>query len=576
MSVRLVIQDSGHDRWLEFRNPVCVLTAGRPDEVIPVLREVDRLVGTGLHAAGAVMYEAAPAFDTALHAFPPGDLPLVWFGLFPAPSPVPIPSLPATPENPLHWSPTITEEEYRAAIRVIREHIHQGDTYQVNFTFRLTAGNPPDPWGLFVAMVHAQGSRYGAYMELDRWVICSASPELFFRLEGDRLIAKPMKGTAPRGLWPAADDAQREALLASTKTRAENLMIVDMVRNDLSRVATGGSVHPAAMFTAERYPTLWQLTSTVECTTDAPVADIMRSLFPPASITGAPKVRTTAIIRELETTRRNVYTGTIGFCSPGHRAQFNVAIRTVLIDRDMGRAEYGTGSGIVWDSDDRDEYAECLLKAGILTQQRTAFSLLETLLWTPDPGYALLERHMERLGSSAAYFDYPWSRSRAEQALRDLERTLSPRPHRVRLLLSPEGESSAEASAFEPAGRYRVCLARKPVDTASVFFYHKTTERGQYRRALDDAPGYDDVLLWNVRGELTESTRANIVVEKDGVLLTPPVDCGLLGGVYRAELLARGTIREAHIEREELPRCSRIFLVNALRGMWEVRPEVPA
>ncbi|RMF66566.1 MAG: aminodeoxychorismate synthase, component I, partial [Cyanobacteria bacterium J069] len=350
--------------WLWFHNPVAWYEVQELADVLPALAEIEvRVEREHLWAMGFVGYEAAPAFDSmlAVHsedgAFPTG-FPLLAFGLYTAPqvlSPQEFSEWTAAASlPPLDWQPNLSADEFRAAIARIKAHIYAGDTYQVNYTFRLRAADVPDPWALWCQMIRAQPLGYGAFMNLPEWAICSASPELFFSLEGSTLVSKPMKGTTARGLWAEGDRQQAADLHHSAKNRAENVMIVDMVRNDLARVARLGSVQVTQLFDLERYPTVWQMTSTVQAETTATLPEIFQALFPPASITGAPKARTMSLIAELETAPRRVYTGTVGYICPDRqspvRAQFNVAIRTVLVHRPTGQAEYGVGGGIVWDS----------------------------------------------------------------------------------------------------------------------------------------------------------------------------------------------------------------------------------
>jgi para-aminobenzoate synthetase/4-amino-4-deoxychorismate lyase len=376
-----------------------------------------------------------------------------------------------------------------------------------------------------------------------------------------------MKGTRPRGRWQEEDAALRERLLASAKDRAENVMIVDMVRNDLGRIARNGTVRVERLFEVERYPTVWQMTSTVTARTDASLAAIMEALFPCASITGAPKRRTMEIITRLEGGPRGAYTGAIGFIAPGRRAQFNVAIRTLVVDRASGNAEYGTGSGIVWDSAAEEEYRECLVKAEVLARRPQGFRLLETLLWEPGGGFFLLEEHLERLRRSADYFGFRVDPAAVREALEAFAVRFPGGARRVRLTVDREGESRLEAEALAQAPRQplRMGIAPAPVDSSSVFLYHKTTRRKVYEEAREACPGCDDVLLWNERGEATESTIANLVVRLDGELVTPPLASGLLPGVMRGWLLARGVIRERPLRLADLARCRRIYLVNSVR-----------
>jgi len=377
-----------------------------------------------------------------------------------------------------------------------------------------------------------------------------------------------MKGTVGRGRWYEEDRAQAEWLRQSEKNRAENLMIVDMVRNDMGRLAAVGSVTVPRLFALEPYPTLWQMTSTVQGVTDAGLAAVFSALFPAASITGAPKIRTMEIIADLESAPRRIYTGTVGFVAPDGRAQFNVAIRTVLVDRETAMAEFGVGGGVVWDSEEASEFAECRVKARVLSHVQPEFQLLETLLWEPGSGYFLFEEHLQRLAQSAAYFGRPVDLEAVRRHLGACVDGLPPLPHRVRLLVANDGTAATQCQPVAVPDRPpRICLARTPVNTADVFLYHKTTARDVYEKALAACPGMDDVLLWNERGEITESTIANVVVALDGALCTPPVSCGLLGGVFREWLLRQGNVSERVIRVEDLPRCSAVYLVNSVRRM---------
>lgn len=567
----VVLHDARTQQWLLFQRPVQIYVARNCASVVSVLRAVEQQVNANrLYAAGFIAYEAAPAFDPALTVRSPGAFPLLWFGVYHAPERIAFPPLPPPDLATIPWQPSVSEDEYQHAFQTIKAYIRAGDTYQVNYSFRLRAPFHADPWQLFVRMVHAQGYGYAAFVHTEDWAICSASPELFFALDGVDLHSRPMKGTAPRGLWYAADRQQADELARSEKNRAENVMIVDMVRNDMGRIATGASVAVPRLFEVEQYPTLWQMTSTVRCKSQASMTDILRALFPAASITGAPKVRTMQIIAELEPAPRRIYTGAIGFLSPERRVQFNVAIRTVLVDRRNHSAEYGIGGGIVWDSDKADELQECYTKARILVQPPPDFALLETMLWTPQEGYTLLEAHLARLADSARYFARPVDIALIRAKLATLAHSLPAQPHRIRLLLPHAHEPVLEARALAPLPRpYRITLARRPVNARDPFLYHKTTHRRIYEQAMAEAPGYADVLLWNEHHEVTEACIANIVVEMDGKLLTPPVSCGLLPGIGRSLLLAQGQVSEAIITVQDLRRCARIYLVNAVRGMWE-------
>lgn len=575
----VILHDASARRWLRFQHPIEVVTTHRIDDVEPCLHQIEQAVErNGWHAAGWISYEAAPAFDSTLTVRPSGPLPLLWFGLYAAPEPIDLPPPPAA--RFLHWQPSITPADYGKAFDQIKHHIREGNTYQVNFSYRLLhEAFDQDPWLAFLSLVHAQRAAYGAYIATDFWRICSASPELFFRLDGPRLESRPMKGTAPRGLSSAQDRTRAEALLSCEKNRAENLMIVDMVRHDMGRISRPGSIHADPICALEQYPTLWQLTSTLTAETDASIPEIFRALFPAASITGAPKHRTMELIAELETSPRQIYTGAIGFCSPGRRAQFNVAIRTLLIDTSRHRAEYGVGGGIVWDSERNGEQAECRTKARILsTPPRTPFSLLETMLWTPEDGIRLLELHLARMMDSASYFDYAFPSDRIREQIEDLVRGLPAAPHRLRLLLAEKGAPTLQALPLTPmtsAPFVRLALARHPVDSSNVFLFHKTTHRRVYEEAKADFPHHDDVILFNENKEITESTIANVVMEIEGVLCTPPVECGLLPGTARRELLARGLLRERILPLSSLRGSPRLFLLNSIRGLLPAVLDLP-
>ncbi len=561
--------------WLHFENPHQIISATQLFEVLPALGEIEQLVNeNNWYAAGYISYEAAPAFDNALTVQPATGFPMLWFGLYSEPRRTL--ELPAEdgPYQLGDWKPTVSRETYNACITRVKERIAQGRTYQVNYTFRLRNTFSGSARTLFSDMVKAQAAGYSAYLDTGEHLICSASPELFFRMRGNSVTCRPMKGTVKRGRWLADDEEQAAWLQASIKNRAENVMIVDMIRNDLGRLAETGSVRVPELFVAERYRTLWQMTSGVTAEIRAPFVDLLRALFPCASITGAPKVSTMQIIAELENTPRQVYTGAIGYLAPGRRAQFSVGIRTLVIEKASGQAEYGVGGGIVWDSTSKDEYAEALLKAQVLTIKHPEFSLLETLRWEPDIGYTLLNEHLRRLEGSAIYFAYPFERGQVENALRQAAKEFEPGLQRVRLLLVRGGNITIENFAFteDTSGRLvRLRLAKSPIDSWNVFLYHKTTRREVYDQARREQPDCDDVLFTNERGELTESTIGNLVVLLNGRLITPPLDSGVLPGTLRANLLAKGEIREQVLTHADLPRCEKIFLINSLRGWREAK-----
>jgi para-aminobenzoate synthetase/4-amino-4-deoxychorismate lyase len=562
-----VVLQEGRKTWL-FRDPVRELAAYEPREVFEQLRALEHAVEQeGLYAVGFLTYEAAAAFGLAAHPRPSDALPLLWFGLYLEREEITLPPSAPGAYQVGNWQAALDEDAYSQIIAQIKEYIAAGETYQVNFTMPLQATFAGDPWALFCDLVQAQQANHVAYVDLGRYAICSASPELFFERQGSHVESRPMKGTARRGRTLAEDRDKRAALQASAKDRAENVMIVDMIRNDLGRVAEIGSVQVPELFSVERYPTLLQMTSTVTAETQATAVELLRAMFPCASITGAPKVRTMQIINELEQGPRGIYTGSIGYFAPGRRAAFNVAIRTVVVDREHGRAAYHVGSGIVWDSEAAQEYAECALKAEVLLQQHEPFSLLESLRWTPERGYFLLELHLQRLAASAEYFGFILSGAELAARLADAEVDFE-MAQKVRLLLGRGGGVTIEAAPLQQMGTLRVTLARTAVGTDNIWLYHKTTRRAVYEQARAGAPGYDDVLLWNEGKFLTEATNANIVLRLDGRLLTPPIEAGLLAGTFRRYLLEQGQIEEYPLAVADLARCEEILLINSVRG-WQ-------
>ncbi len=547
-----------------------VVEACSPEQVVPALQQVERAVAKGLHAAGYVAYEAAPTWDPALvthRAIP--ELPLLWFALFA--ERVPVDPLPRAGSYQLGaWTPSVSAAEYDRQIGQIRDWIRAGDTYQVNHTFRLRAPFGGDDLALYADLCRAQQAAYCAYLRLGSWSILSASPELFFRWDGTALELRPMKGTRPRGRWSAEDRALAEELRTSSKDRAENLMIVDLLRNDAGRIAEWGSMEVPKLFTVERFPTVHQMTSAIRARTrvGTTLRDVFGALFPCGSVTGAPKVRTMQIIRELEAEPRGVYTGAIGWISPGE-AVFSVAIRTLVLHRGSGQAELGVGSGITYDSDPEDEYRECFAKAAFTQVRPHGFQLLETLRYEVGTGFFLLEAHLARIIASAEYFGFPCDPVQLRSALASAATESGTGLCKIRLLVDQDGAIQTEQSPL-PSSRepLRVKIVDPPVASSDLFLYHKTTRREVYESRAAACPECDDVLLVNERGELTEFTIGNLVVVLDGSAWTPPPDVGLLPGVLREDLLRRDELRERVLRPEDLQRAEGVYRINSVRG-WQ-------
>ena len=514
---------------------------------------------------------------------PFAELPLAWFALFERKEDLP-PLEPGRLDpsgsagSP--WRPSVDRATYDATVERIRELIAAGHTYQVNHTIRLRAMIQGDERGFYRDLCLAQRGGYAAFLDLGRYRVLSASPELFFRVDGGRITTRPMKGTAPRGRWLAEDEEIAARLVASSKDRAENAMIVDLLRNDLGRICRTGSVEVERMLEPERYETVWQLTSTIEgdLRPEITLLDTFRALFPSGSVTGAPKVRTTRIIADLEDSARGPYCGAIGYLAPPGsgepRANFNVAIRTVALDGQTRTAEYGVGGGITHDSSAAGEYEEIVAKARVLTDVRPAFELFESLAHVPAEGFRHLDEHLERLAASARYFGFRFEPEAAAAALkRSVDEVAAPSV--VRLTLARDGALSTDVRDLPPAdGSVRVALDDEPVDPSDVWLFHKTTRRAPYERRRERRPDVDDVLLVNDRGEVTESTIANLAVRLEGEWVTPPIDAGLLAGTYRTVLLREGRLAERPITPDELRGAEELALVSSVRG-WRTAVLVP-
>lgn len=577
--------------WL-FLHPVEVIRAHALNELPRLFEIIERHVQDGLYVAGFLSYECGYHFEPQSTISSRGAMkdPLAWFGVYKGTYvfdhitgqttpglPVSRPRGSAAEQVRGHISELrldIDREGYCQQVERIREYIAAGDTYQVNFTTRTHFDYDGCPAALFRHLCERQRVPYGAFLHLDRQYVLSLSPELFFRIEDGRITTRPMKGTARRGRSLEEDQRMRNWLQQDPKNRSENVMIVDLVRSDLGRIAQVGSVEVGDLFTIETYDTLLQMTSTISARLrpDTSFYETFRALFPSGSVTGAPKCRTMQIIQEMENEHRGVYTGAIGFFAPNRSAVFNVPIRTIVLRE--GQGEMGVGSGITFDSVAEHEYEECLLKMQFLGQSTPSFQLLESLRW--DGEYHFVEDHLQRLESSAQYFDFAFDKDRVRAALEQHQDRLAPgSPSKVRLLLDRSGAVSIEAvplNAHSSSGT----IILSPIRTSSEdrFLYHKTTHRELYNRLHREARslGHEDVVFVNERGELTEGAHNNLFVEIDGRLFTPPVECGLLVGVYRGRLLAsEAKASERILTPRVLRMADAIYLCNSVRGLRKVR-----
>ncbi|HEY0673307.1 MAG TPA: aminodeoxychorismate synthase component I [Longimicrobiales bacterium] len=571
MAPRIIIDfphRSGRPARRLFHAPQRIIAASTHAEVLPALAAVQQDTDAGATAVGFISYEAAPAFDRAFQTHAPNAVPLLWFAVFEQEHAATF-DLPIS-DHSRAWQSDTPRAAYAKAVKRIHDEIAAGTTYQVNYTVRMRAPFPDDPLATYESLRHAQGFGYHAYIETDDWCVLSLSPELFFESNGVRIHTRPMKGTRPRGRYREEDEALTDELRGSDKERAENLMIVDLMRNDIGRIAQPGSVQVTRLYDVERYPTVLQMTSTVEATlrAETTLSDIMSALFPPGSVTGAPKISTMGLIAELEQAPRGVYCSALGIVERNSWV-FNVPIRTIWLDRRTGTAEYGTGSGITADSRAGDEFDELITKTAVVAQPWFRFDLLETMR-AESGAIVRLDGHLQRLADSAEYFDFHFCEEKIRDQLHEQLRAITGAA-RVRLLLSAEGDASVEVERLEPLPDLRrVTWARTPVDAHDRFLCHKTTRRAVYEKHAQAAPAMFDVLLFNERDEITEFTRANVVLEFESERFTPARNCGLLAGVFRGELLAQGVIEERVIHRTEVARAQRIWWINSVREWVEV------
>ncbi len=542
-----------------------------------------RLDGSRQWIAGWMAYEAGYMLEPRLASRAQNNTdPLMWFGRFrdrqryepedveqlwrgPVTTPV--------QAKPLDLQPrSIAEASYSTAINRILDYIAAGDVYQINFTYPLDGKTTLHPVQLYRQLRESQRVPYGALIHdgLGNWIL-SFSPELFFRIDASVITAKPMKGTARRHPVQQADLEAAAFLKADPKNRAENLMIVDLLRNDISRVAENGTVHVPSLYDIETYTTVHQLTSTVQAKrgADKTAIDVLAALFPCGSVTGAPKIRAMEIIRELEPFTRGVYCGTIGWVGPNGDAAFNVPIRTLSVAR--GDVTLGLGSGIVADSKPADEWQECKLKGQFLAHTIPPFDLFETMLWRPEYGYWELDAHLARLLASASYWGFPVEPDTWRAEATSFAESMSVAT-RARFLLSRSGATSWQAAprASSPTQPVRLAISPNRMHSDNPFLYHKTTHRAFYddeRSRLAKETGCFDCLFLNERDEITEGSFTTLFIRKNGVLLTPALDCGVLPGILRQNLIDHEGCKEAVITLDDLRAAETILIGNSVRGL---------
>lgn len=568
---------------LVFTQPERILEARSLRSIPFLLREIENLQAQGKHLAGWLAYEAGYAYHPTLagrRRRMPRE-PLAWIGVFGAPkilTTVELETLLASARfraRAPNLKPDESQQTFGRVFRAIKSHIARGDVYQINHTFRLKGRFAGSPLHLYGALRQAQPVPYSAYINTGRWCVLSFSPELFLKRRGRQLLSRPMKGTAPCGNTLEETHNNSRALSRDIKNRAENLMITDLLRNDMARVARTGSVRVRRPFHVEKFGRVLQMTTDVEGQLNKTVkfADVFKALFPSGSITGAPKVCAMEIIAQTELSARGVYCGALGHWRPGRDFTLSIPIRTLTLAAG-GRASFGVGSGIVADSTCANEYEECLLKTRFLSERPRSFSLIETLLWQRNGGFIFLKEHLERMSASACYFGFVFNRSKAKTALQRALRNTSQTHHqRVRLLCNERGELTVERTSFvPPQGEQKIVFARSGVSSKDIFLRHKTTERHAYEKAWRSTGANVkkpyDVLLFNEHGEVTEGTYNNVFVPlPSGKLATPPLECGLLSGVLRRHLLESGKAIERVLRKRAIVQARRFYVGNSLTGL---------
>lgn len=550
-----------------FEKPIRELVARDLSEVLPIMKAAEEAQKSGKYVAGFVSYEAAPAFRSNLKTKQPAEnMPLIWFGVYDNFTTAPTEN---SDTAPLSFKMDTDYQNYAEKIAQIKAEIAAGNTYQINYTVRLQSDVPSDfsAQATFESLQQVGKANYTALLETDEFQIISASPELFFKWKENILTTRPMKGTIRRGSTEQADLEAHDWLKNDPKNRAENVMIVDLLRNDLGMIAVPGSVKVPKLITLEPYPTVWQMTSTVTAETppDTSLTAVFEALFPCGSITGAPKARTMEIISELEDSPRGVYCGAIGFLEPNGNAIFNVPIRTISIADN--KATYGVGGGIVWDSDAESEFSEIHAKSAIL-EKATKFSLIECLR-LENGALSRIDFHLKRLQASANFFGVPFDGEKIGELWRETARNNPAGTYKLRFLLHPNGTHLLELTEISTQNQQITAqLAKSPVSTDDLFLYHKTTNRSVYEDMKSTET--EETLLWNERGELTEFTTGNIVLGIKGCFFTPLVSSGLLPGTMRADLLAKNKISEKTLMKKDLFEADFVWLINSVRGFVEV------
>jgi len=550
------------------------------DDMNSFFEKIENYLKKGFWVCGYFCYEFGYFLEPALFSLKEKfSFPVAWLGVCKKPIFVKRPfcaSLVPNSYSLKNLTLNITEEEYNLAIKKIKEYLEGGLTYQVNFTFKVKFNFFGDFLDFYLDLRKAQPTSYLSLIDTFDRIILSFSPELFFRKKQNKIVVRPMKGTVKKGLLSREDERNRKYLKKSRKTQAENIMIVDLLRNDLGKIAE--KVKVREIFEIENYRTLYQMTSTIEADLKKKkIKDIFYSLFPSGSVTGAPKIKTMQLIKGLEKEPRKIYTGCIGYFSPQGKFCFNVAIRTILLEKNKG--ELGVGGGIVYDSLDKTEYKEALLKAKFLIEKFPSFSLIESILWQKNKGYFLLDLHLKRLKNSCQYFCVPLNLEKLKRNLKNLEESLKresavygKEKFKIRVLVNLEGEFEIESLLLEEIKLpVKVKISSFKINPQNVFLYHKTTKREIYEEELMKVrkEGFFEVIFFNIYDELTEGAITNVFLLKGDVLYTPSLKCGLLPGILREYLLKKKRVKEKILLLKDLKKANKVFVGNSVRGLME-------
>ncbi len=571
-----LVRIPGSRNWGLFRNPLGVVSTASTNDISRCFDQIERSTRRGLYCCMMLSFDAAPAFDKCLRAGRSRGMPLLWAAFYRKPDML------LTPEDLPHSKPSglevvkdISPREYRSAISKIKRLISDGDTYQVNFTFRISCSAPDNAEAFFLNLFRHHRPDHGAFVNTGSIKIASLSPEIFIERRGRCIVSIPMKGTAGRMPDFDGDISAARSLSLDPKNRAENLMITDMVRNDLGRICEAGTVKTTELFKVLTTPSVHQMVSEVRgrLRKGSSLFEIFKALFPPASITGAPKVRTMQIIKSLEKSPRGVYTGSIGCIRPGGDFSFNVAIRTATIRRRVLVA--GVGGGIVADSSAESEMHEAELKASFLKSVGGCFEIFETMLFERGRGYLWLDEHLDRMEKSQKYFLRSFDRGKIEAALSRLSRRLPPLA-RTRISVDENGTPRAKWSGLAAKGwgkrKLTVLISDKRTSSADIMLRHKTSMRKLYDDELKKAKiaGYDEVIFANEKGEITEGAISSVFAKTKNGWITPPPSCGLLPGIWRNHEILRLGAKEQIIGIEELMQFNEVVIGNSVRGSAKV------